>query len=60
MSLNNTNSFSNSLDLLIYRRDLMSRNFFSFSFFFFLNNYSRFEFFNFSIRDKNDFYIKFN
>ena len=59
MFLNNTNSFSNSFDLIMYRRDLISRTFFSF--FFFLNDRSRFEFFesfSFSIRDKNDFYIK--
>ena len=61
MFLNNTNSFSNSFDLIVYRRDLISRNFFSFSFF--LNNRSRFEFFelfNSLIRDKGDSYIRFD
>ena len=56
MSLNNTNSFSNSINSIIYRRDL-SRNLFSF----FLNEYfSRFESFNFLNCDKNVFYIKFD
>ena len=44
----------------MYRRDLMLRDFFSFSFSFFLNDFSRFKFSSFLIRNKNDFYIKFN
>ena len=63
MFLNNTNFFSNSFNSIVYRRDLMFRDSFSFSFSFFLNNYLRFEFFelfSFLIRDKNDFYIRFN
>ena len=54
MFLNNINSFSNSFNSIIYRRDL-SRDLFSF----FLNEcFSRFEFFNSSNRDKDISYIK--
>ena len=60
MFLNNINSFSNLFDSIVYRRDLMLRDFFSFSFSFFLSDSSRFEFFNFSIHNKDGFYIKFN
>ena len=58
MLSNNTNSFSNSLNLIIYRRDLISRFFFSFSFF--LNKRLRFEIFNSSNRNKDVSYIKLN